>query len=74
MQTHLFKPDFRLISDGEAGAYCTVGLVSPIHLLKLKYYGTLTYITQIVISNTHLNTLKGVFRDNLLLIAEIQNF
>ena len=36
------------------------------HLLKLKYYGSFTYIKQIVHSNTHLNTLKGVFRDKSL--------
>ena len=31
-----------------------------IHFLKLKYLGTLTYITQIVHSNTHLNPLKKI--------------
>ena len=41
-------------------------IFSPIHLLKLKYYGTFTYITQIVHSNTQFNTLKGVFRDKPL--------
>ena len=30
-------------------------LFSPIHLLKLKYYGTFIYITQIVHSNAHVD-------------------
>ena len=38
------------------------------HFLKLKYYGTFTYITQIVHSTAHLNPLKGVFSDKPLKI------
>ena len=49
-------------------------LFSPIHLLKLKYYGTFTYIIQIVHSNAPLNPKKVVFRDKPLIIAEIKHF
>ena len=44
---------------------------SHIHFLKLKYFGTFTYITQIVHLNTHLNSLNGVFSDKPLIIAII---
>ena len=43
--------------------------LSLIHFLKLKYYGTFTYITQIVHSNAYLNLFKGVFSDKPLIIA-----
>ena len=43
---------------------------SPIHFLKLKYYGSFTYITQIVQSNVYLNPLKDNFSDKSLIIAE----
>ena len=39
--------------------------------LKLNYYGSFTYITQIVHSNAYFNPLKGNFSDNQLIIAEI---
>ena len=45
-----------------------------IHFLKLKLYGTFTYITQIVHSNAHLNPRKGVFSDNSLIIVIILVF
>jgi hypothetical protein len=45
---------------------------SLIHFLKLKYFGTFTYITQIVHLNAHLNPLEGDFKP--LRIAVILNF
>ena len=48
----------------EIYAYST-DFFPPVHLLKLKYYGTFNLNTQSVNSNTHLMTLKGVFRDKL---------
>ena len=44
---------------------------SLIHFLKLKYFGTFTFITQIVHPNTHLNPLKGVISGKPLIIAVI---
>ena len=41
------------------------------HLLKLKYFGTFTHITQIDHSNAHLNALQGVFSDIPLITAKI---
>ena len=41
---------------------------------KLKYYGNFNHITQIVHSNAHLNPLKGIFSDKLLIIVEILSF
>ena len=46
---------------------------SIIHFLKLKFYGTYTYTTQIVHSNSHLNPLK-VFSNKPLIIAGILKF
>ena len=43
-------------------------------IIKLKYYRTFTWITQIVHSNAHFNPLKGVFRDRPLMITEIKHF
>ena len=45
-----------------------------IHFLKLKYYETLTYITQIVHSNAHFTPLKCVFNEEPLIIVVILNF
>ena len=42
--------------------------------LNLNYYGTFTYITQYVHSNSHLNLMKGIFRYKLCIIADICNF
>ena len=47
---------------------------SLIHFLQLKFCGTFTYIIQIVHSNAHLNTLKGVFSDKPLIIVVILHF
>ena len=47
---------------------------SLIHFLKLKFYGTFTYIIQIVHSNAHLNPLKGVFSNISLIFGVILNF
>ena len=44
-----------------------------IRFLKLKYFGTFTNITPTVHSNAHLNTLKGIGSDKLLIIVEIYN-
>jgi hypothetical protein len=42
--------------------------------LKMKCYGNVNHITQIVHSNAHLNHLKGIFSDKLFLIVEILSF
>ena len=42
--------------------------------LKLKYYGNFNPITPIVHSNAHLNHLKGIFSDKLLLTVESLSF
>ena len=44
------------------------------HFLKLKFYGSFTYITQIVHSNVKMNPIEGVFSDKPLIIAVILNF
>ena len=41
------------------------------HFLKLKHFGTFTYITQIIHSNASLNLFKGIFSNKPLIIAEI---
>ena len=46
---------------------------SLIRFLKFKYYGTFTNNTPIFHPNAHLNTLKGIFSDKPLIIAEINN-
>ena len=47
---------------------------SLIQFLKLKCYGTFTYIAQIGHSNVNFNPLKGVFSDKPLIIVVILNF
>ena len=37
---------------------------SLIFFLKLKYYGNLNHITQIVHTNAHLNPLEGILSEN----------
>ena len=44
---------------------------SLIRFLKLKYYGTFTYVTHIIHSDPHLNPLKCILIDKPLIIAEI---
>ena len=45
-----------------------------IYYIKLKYYGNFIHITQSVHSIAHLNPLKGIFSDKLLIIVEILSF
>ena len=40
----------------------------------LKYWGDFNHITQIVHSSAHLNPLKGIFSEKLLIIVEILIF
>ena len=42
--------------------------------LNLKYYGTFTFITQIVHSYAHVNPLKGILSDKSLIIAQTYIF
>ena len=41
---------------------------------KFKYYGTFTYITQIIHSNTHLKPLKGNFSEKSLILRKLKTF
>ena len=55
----------------DCGNYMLAALNFSFIKLKLKYYGTFTYITQIVHSYAHLNPLQGVFSDKPLIIAVV---
>jgi hypothetical protein len=47
---------------------------SLICFVKLKYYVSFNYITQIIHSNAHFNPFQGVFSDKLLIFVEILSF